>query len=204
LKVQKAIADSKRKVIQRQLTPQEALALVLELNLTKNQYTIMRKTAMNAGHQLYPPYSQVQLAKQDTRPSLSAINVTETKAEVRLQDLLAHTSNRVVKLCQEGIVSYMDTENFQHTDVVLLLSWGMDGSSGQAKYKQRASLPSNMVDSTLFATTAIPLRLTSSNKLLWQNPCPQSPSFCRPIRIQFVKETKELVLAEKQKVEQEL
>lgn len=42
----------------------------------------------------------------------------------------------------------------------------------------------------LFATTLVPLRLTSSNGIIyWHNPCPSSTRYCRPINFFYKKET---------------
>lgn len=48
------------------------------------------------------------------------------------------------------------------------------------------------------------IRETSSNQILWVNPTPQSFRSCRPLRIQYRKESKDLILAEKEYVEQQL
>lgn len=50
-------------------------------------------------------------------------------------------------------------------------------------------------DSALFATTIIQLQMIqkSTRYVLWQNPIPQSVRFCRPVELEFVKETKTVV-----------
>lgn len=53
-------------------------------------------------------------------------------------------------------------------------------------------------DAGLFVTTVIPLQLRSSvGDVLWNNPAPQSVRYCRPLRIQFIHESPEVILAER-------
>ena len=49
---------------------------------------------------------------------------------------------------------------------------------------------------SLFCTSLVPLQLDINNKCLWRNPIPSSPIFCRPIRLQYQKETPELIKTE--------
>lgn len=48
------------------------------------------------------------------------------------------------------------------------------------------------------------MRIYVNNYTVWLNPSPQSYRFCRPLRIQYRKETSELVLQEKANVENEI
>ena len=60
-------------------------------------------------------------------------------------------------------------------------------------------------DNSLFATTVIPLRLvTNNNPILWNNQAPQSMRFCRPLKLEYTKETKEHVLNEKNEIDQQI
>lgn len=87
-------------------------------------------------------------------------------------------------------------------DVTLIGKWGFDGSSGHSEYKQ-CFPDSTMEDGSLFVTSYVPLRLvststTSEETILWKNPRPSSTRYCRPIRFQFAKETKDLAVQEEQ------
>lgn len=53
----------------------------------------------------------------------------------------------------------------------------------------------------------VPLRMTTLDDLksiVWNNATPQSPRWCRPLRLQFEKETDEITLKEKESVENEI
>lgn len=48
---------------QNELTPEEALSPIVDYNLTKFKYKIIRKTAKICGHQLYPSYERARRKK---------------------------------------------------------------------------------------------------------------------------------------------
>lgn len=62
------------------------------------------------------------------------------------------------------------------------------------------SLKMRTDDSNIFITSLVPLRLhytqASNDVIIWQNPRTNSTRFCRPIKLQFVKETPEVINAE--------
>jgi hypothetical protein len=74
----------------------------------------------------------------------------------------------------------------------LICKWGCDGSQ-QARYKQTFQNDSDS-DACTFQSSFIPLQLIcgTNNKLIWQNPTPSSPRYCRPMRIRYVKESSDI------------
>ncbi|KAL7289067.1 hypothetical protein TKK_0017020 [Trichogramma kaykai] len=74
---------------------QEALALLVDANLTKASYNVIRKAALKTSHDMYPTYDEITKAKLDTYPN--NIVITESKCEVPLADLLSHTITRLIK-----------------------------------------------------------------------------------------------------------
>lgn len=80
-----------------------------------------------------------------------------------------------------------------------------DGSTGHSKYNMKLDSSNECTDESIFATTLIPLQIFS-NEIgnLWTNTSPSSPRFCRPIRIEFAKESKDLILQTKKAVEKEI
>jgi len=92
----------------------------------------------------------------------------------------------------------------------LICSYDFDGSSGHSVYNQsfkNAEKNTNIDDENLLATTLIPLRLrllNGSNEILWNNKMSQSPRFCRPKKLQYVHKTKNVILTEKQALEDEI
>lgn len=91
-------------------------------------------------------------------------------------------------------------QNVSDTEAVFICSWGFDGSSSHSTYKQSYASTSENVhssDENLFVIKVfIPLRL-SVNFILWNNPASQSPKFCRSIKMEFVRESVNVILKQK-------
>lgn len=50
----------------------------------------------------------------------------------------------------------------------------------------------------------VPIRLVSGEKILWQNPRPASTRFCRPLKIEFMKETTDGSIKEKKRIDEQI
>lgn len=63
-------------------------------------------------------------------------------------------------------------------------------------------------DANIFQSSLVPLRLKTNvnkeEKLIWQNPMPSSPRYCRPIRVGFVQETNNIIVEEIDYVENQI
>lgn len=207
-----AKSPNRSAIVQRLVTEQpsalsdnEALALILDGDLSVNTYKMLRTAAVAHKSILFPPYSNVLQAKTLCRPD-ERIQISETLASVSLQGLLNHTIARILKLQEECIIKYTTLLQNKVLNMTLGCSWGFDGSTGQSQYKQKFKDPTNtqVSDAGLFVTTLIPLQLISNaGHPLWHNKAPQSVRSCRPLRIQFLKETNESILAEKSWVEEQ-
>lgn len=105
----------------------EALSVLLDLDLTKNQYKHLRSILLDRKCHILPSYSKVQEAKLSCYPPLTSIEVENTSAKVKnLQDLLDHTTRRILMIesvCCKDLL-----------DLVLYCKWGSDESSGQSEY----------------------------------------------------------------------
>ena len=189
-----------------QMSPGTALSFMIETKLTKQQYLLIRELAKQHNSSIYPPYSKIGEAKERSYPQ--DISVSETCAEVKLQSLLDHTSRRIMEMQSEGI-DQLDIELLQK--FTLILKWGFDGSSGQKQYKQKFSDP-DIVDTNVILTSLVPLQVTIFDDhdelrkeiVVWKNPRPSSPRFCRPIRLQFKREDKISTLEEKRYIDDQI
>lgn len=179
---------------------EEALALCLDLNLTVNKYKLLRKRLQEKNINVLPSYEQLSKTKQESIPL--PLQITDVSASVNLQDLLDHTAKRIIMSMK------LDESNLACKDFILYSKWGCDGSSGQSVYKQQ--IASDKSDANLFMVSLVPLRLktqqllqveepsTSSRSLqeeIWKNPRPSSTRFCRPIKFEYIKETKEATIS---------
>lgn len=198
-----------RKLISRatptKLSADEGLAFLLENNFSKEQYCNIRNQTKMSNCDIYPLYKELTCSKYKCRPD--GVIVTETLAKVPLEMLLKHTSERIIKVQEEVISTLMETKNNDILYGELIVSYGFDSSTGYTNYKQQFEKAgsSQNSDSSLLATTIIPLRLIeASGNILWNNRTPQSIRFCRPLKLEYTKETKEIILKEKENIEEEI
>lgn len=75
-------------------TPDEALALMVDTNLSVHQYNIIQHQAKSRNANIYPPYNRILKAKKMCYPMDESITVTDTGTNIKLQGLLDHTSAR--------------------------------------------------------------------------------------------------------------
>lgn len=174
-------SDKKGGSQQTKLSTTKALALLVDADLTSNQYKIIRA----ASKSIYPCYSLVQKEKNKCYPE--DIFISEIMVEVKLQNLLDHTTRRICTYLEEVL---MLANNLEVQNMELLCKWGCDGSQ-QQQFKQKFENSSDS-DANIFLSSLVPLRLVSylngRQNIWWQNPVPSSPRFCRPIRMQFIHE----------------
>ena len=79
----------------KQKSPAEALALLLQLNLTEKAYLQLREGAIESGADIYPPYNKVQEMKKASLPK--DIIYKDDEVVVTLQ---ATVNNQIDKICQ--------------------------------------------------------------------------------------------------------
>lgn len=77
-------------------TADEALAFILDNNLTKQQYINIRKSAKLRNANIYPSYENILDSKKKCYPN--NINITETFCEIPIQNLLDHTCTRIFQI----------------------------------------------------------------------------------------------------------
>lgn len=176
----------------------KALSLYIELKFSRNKYQQLRNACLRKRSKLFPSYKEIILKSKKNCYPKSEIILTETSAEIKLQPLLDHTTSRIL-LTQLDVIKCLTDQQLEN--LFLICKWGCDGSSGQSRYKQKFSDESK-TDESVFFTSIVPLQLTHTNKVtnkttvIWKNPRPSSPRFCRPIRIQFLHETTEITIQE--------
>ncbi|XP_075979633.1 uncharacterized protein LOC142978911 [Anticarsia gemmatalis] len=168
-----------------QLSTLDALSMYVEAGLTRSQYEIVR----SSNKKFYPCYSILQKAKNECYPIKESYRVTATCAEINLQDLLNHTASRLIMHLKEVMAAIKDEDRQQ---MELICKWGCDGSQ-QVRYKQKFENEMDS-DANIFQSSMVPLQLVygKNKNVLWQNPTPSSPRYCRPIRIRFLQESADI------------
>lgn len=182
-------------------TSDEALSLMIDTNMTKQSYQTLRSTTKRKHSDIYPTYNYVREAKRKCYPE--NIQINEHSAKVPLQDLLDHTAIRIIEQTDTITEAVAKIPGDEKLSCTLISKWGFDGASGHSEYKQKFTSP-DISDDSIFSTTLVPLQMKSRNDILWHNPVPSSTRFCRPIHLQFQKETKQLCQEEETSVKQEI
>lgn len=179
-------------------TPAEALAVIVNTNLTKESYVYLRKEHKKRNCNIYPSYNIVLEEKKKCYPN----NITSEEFQVciPLQSLVDHTSNRLMVAQHTALDIIASKNSVNSTNLELLWKCGLDGSGCHSVYDIRydESLYDGISEQNIFSAFLCPLRLTvkHSKTLLWNNPVPSSPIYCRPLRVIFKKESATLITSE--------
>jgi hypothetical protein len=84
--------------INKMFTPEEALAILVDLNLTKQQYMKLRQRLKEKEVNVFPSYDVIKNIKKECYPPDHSILITESSAEIKMQAILDTTTSRIVKL----------------------------------------------------------------------------------------------------------
>ncbi|CAH0713897.1 unnamed protein product, partial [Brenthis ino] len=135
---------------------------------------------------MFPSYPTLVEAKKMCCPPDSSITITNISAKVNLQDLLDHTVARIL------IIDSVYENSLRK--LKLFCKWGCDESAGQSEYKQVLPEESDVIsDANLFIASLVPIRLIdeTTNTVVWMNETCSSVRYCRPVLLEFAKETPE-------------
>lgn len=93
-----------RKISHETLAAEKALSLVIKVQLTKFQYNAIRTSSKEINCNMFPNYETITAAKKQCYPK--GIVCTEISAEVPLQNLMDHASERLFLYPNKKPVSY--------------------------------------------------------------------------------------------------
>jgi len=172
----------------------------------------MKMINKDLGVKIIPGYEKILEAKKRCYPK--NIKVDHKKACVPLNDLLNKSVSRLYEANRsliENIVSKLSLDEDGVIKTEMICMWGMDGTTGQSQYNQPNNKNDNEVlnDSSLITVTMTMLKLIHREgegkeqkvTTLWENESPQSPHSCRPIQLEFEKESEEYVLRTKKEID---
>ena len=123
--------------------------------------------------------------------------MTETSASTSLKGMFNHTLTRILTFteCQDSMRMFAEIGG--RFKGLLHFKGGFDGASSQSVYKQKYTDTNigeaQVNEQSLFQTAVVPLKLTIMNKNVWLNKKPSSTHYCRPLHLQYQKETEELI-----------
>lgn len=179
------------------MSADKALSLYIDTHSSKAKYQEHRNAAKERNSNLYPPYRAVRQAMDKCIPV--GVTITEQCAKVTLQGLLNHTAERLTHLQSEVIERLGEGCH----ELILHTKWGFDGASSQSNYKQHFS-NNSISDDCILITSLVPIQLVLREKNsthVWYNIKSSSPRLCRPIHLQFIKETS---IKEKEDIEKQI
>ena len=183
----------------------EALALILDGGLTKHSYQLLRNGAAQRNADLYPPYNVVRESKNRCYPGPETFIIRDYSAEVNFQNLMDHTAIRLC-IAQNAVLGNVTTLQ----NISLRSKIGFDGATGQSVYKQVAlNEPcETFTEESLFITCTVPIDFSGfqeeNRTIIWRNPSASSTLYCRPVRFTFVKESTDVLKAEKAWIQEQL
>lgn len=130
--------------------PSKALLHFVEADMTRKQYEVTHAANKN----IYSCYSLLRKVKQECYPPEESIHVTETRCDIKLQNLLDHTSAQLCEYLDEVLENLNEV---QRKNLELLSKWGCDGSQQQT-FKQKFQNSTDS-DENVFQCSFVPLRL---------------------------------------------
>lgn len=110
-------------------SPEEALGLIVDIGMTREDNITMRLRAKERGADIYSSYHVIAEAKKKCYPA--NIIISENEAMVPLLDLLIHITERLVQV-QKDVILQNISEDCDTIEVYY--KWGLDGSGGHSMY----------------------------------------------------------------------
>lgn len=168
---------------------EEALALILNLGLSRNKYRLLKKATQEKSSNIFPGVKAIAKVKNSILPS--PIKADIKGASIGLSTLLENTAARII-----STFSMEDISLSKKCGITMICKWGCDGSSGFTEYNQSSGSDMNTNFSTIFMASLVPLRMrietpSASNAEhvdIWLNSTPGSKLLCRPICFEYTKE----------------
>ena len=170
----------------------EAVAYILGFNVKKEAYMKMRLISLAKNSDIWPVWDKILDRKVKRRPK--KIDYGEMAVKLELRERLKRNDTAFIELCNTEIGQLLrDVEPGGTLKLTCEGKLGFDGSTGQSLFQQKFS-PENRdkSDESLLATCYVPLQYrVEDGEPIFTNPVPQSASFCQPLRLEFIKETKD-------------
>jgi hypothetical protein len=188
-------------------TPTQALAFLLCNNLSKEQYNQIKSACSESNANIWPNYNKLLQAKSDCRPE--NINIQSLCAKVPLQNLLDHTSKRILLHDPEVVKKLEDlsAQNNKDLELFLYFKYGLDGCGSFNSFMQKDETGKVPDGTTILASQLVPLQVVTSTPekiIIFNSKNSNSASACRPIRICFERETKDSIQIESSRLMDEV
>ncbi len=168
------------------MTLAQALAMIIECNMTKATYQWLRNNAIKRHANIFPPYHLV-LEYKESCAEPKEIVCSQKVCEVSMQNSNDHFMERL--LLDPSILSRVLTFS-PNCNLTMVTKFGGDGFS-VTRYKGF-----EFDEKSVFACTTVCVmlkaedRATGKSCVVWANPRANSPFACRPLVFKYMKENK--------------
>ena len=199
-KIRKALNSKVIEIIP--YTNLEALALIIRLHFTKDQYQHLRKGSKQRNACLYPAYNYVVKTKKLCQPQ--NIQFFEDEAKVSMQSTLNHQISKILSLksVQEKLQPLL--ESYSDLKASLYVKYGADGSTNHSQYQFMDACGQNAMFVSALAPIQIIITLPNNERVqIYENKMHNSPYGMCPLRYKFEKETTENSVLEGERLENE-
>ena len=167
---------------------EEALALKMQTDLSDIQYQMLRNSALSHNVNIYPSLNK--LGEEMLKCYPEGVQFTEMSAKCSLQSMLNHTVTRITNMIDLSEIHKVEMNG------ILYVKIGFDGASSQSIYKRKFDshkfTEELLQEDSLFSTAIVPLLFQIENIDFWKNSKCSSCHFCRPLHLQYKKETSAL------------
>lgn len=174
------------------------MSLIHSIDLNKNSFIKLRN-AMNKKSEssILPSYYQILKERKLCYPH--NIQFSESSARVGFDNLIIHTVTRLLET-----ISYQKSLAFvSNKPICFEIKYGFDGTTSNSNYKQ--GFAGQRYDDTYFFNSFMcPLSASCEDQILWKNPSPGGSLYCRPISINFSKESPEITKSEFEILQEQL
>jgi len=158
-----------------------AVGKVMKANLSWNQYAEVAKRM-----KVFPNIRKVRKYCNEIYPNSVAISTTEREVKITLSELFTNTVR--------GLMEILGIKNDEDARYKVIFKWGFD--SCRIKEYRLKTVGDYEKQTHCMITVIVPLMVKKiseeSDEIIWRNPAPNSPNFCRPISHIYAKETPQL------------
>ena len=172
----------------------EATALLYNVNLSTNQYQMIRTVCLKYGV-VFPPRNSIDNMKKMFHPEITSYQL---KSSVDVTSLLDETVSSLIQLNK-------DPDTVDDGKYYLVGKFGVDGS-GSHKIRQQLIDKTLAIDETghldptkcnsFLLSCYVPLELHHDDTAVWTNPVPNSTSYARPVSLTRTAEERDVLSVE--------
>ena len=179
-------------------TPEQILKLIIETRISKNGYQILRNFSIFNKNNLFCPYYEILACKKQCYPDFIILEPNAFFLDAG--EMVILTLKRLFKTL---IIDQTFLKNFQTNILSVEIKCGMDGAHSNSEYRNFFR-ESKIGDAFFVFASFTILNVKLNDNQIYENNSPNSTKISRPLVLVFEKESDELCLEIKNKIEEDL